>query len=256
MKTLIISLLGFLPVLLFSQPDLLLELRKHNIKEVVINKSEKFSYEYHDGMILEKEPATENGNFVHHYYYFNSENKVDSIVSHTKEGEYSIVSTNYFSYNEKGLVKSIRSKNNNIIIKKKFVYNALGQLDTMMIYKNDYKEIFGNNATLHLKPKEGFKFLNNSDNLPIMEEQVLPENADRKTMYSYNSKNQLIKKITDFGKKDKFDKLSTDEILHVIEYKYNKLGLKKKVTETYFIIKDDGKSLQDSQVKLKYKYLK
>ncbi len=238
----------------FAQQDHLLIYKKNNIKEVIINKTEKYTYEYHNGLILEKEPVVEKGNFVHHYHYFNNRNKKDSLITHTQEGKYSILSSNHYSYNDKDLLRTEKSKTNNIIILKKYKYNGLGHLDSIMVYKNNYKEIFGNNATAKLTPKEGFKFIYNAEALPLIEEQIFPADISKKTIYTYNSKNQLIKKIIDLGSKKDGDFTIKNGILHIIQYKYNKLGLKKKVTETYYIVKPDGKSEKDSQVKLKYKY--
>ena len=237
-----------------AQSDPLLIYKNNNIKEVIINKTEKYTYEYHDGLIIEKEPVIEEGNFVHHYHYYNKRNKKDSLITHTQEGKFSILSSNHYTYNDRDDIKTIKSKTQNIIILKKYKYNGIGQLDSIMVYKNNYKEIFGNNATSALTPKEGFKFINNSEALPVIEEQIFPEDIDKKTIYSYDAKNQLDKKIIDLGEVKSGDFTLKNGILHIIQYKYNKLGLKKKITETYYKVDTDGKSVKDSKVKLKYKY--
>ncbi len=231
----------------FCQYGYLLDYKKHQVKKVLVNKSEVYSYEYHAGMILEKEPETQKDFHVHHYYYFNSDNQLDSIVSLTKEGEHSITSTKTFKYDNNSKLVSIRSKNNNIVTIEKYFYNDRGHIDSVLTYQNSYKEMMGDNVTLDLKPISGKKYLYNVDGLPLIEERMLPQEPSLKIFYTYNSKNQLVKKIMD-------ERGTNNSSLRTWVYKYNKKGMKKKVIDTFYNINDEGDSEKDTQVKMKYKY--
>ncbi|MEO1627240.1 MAG: hypothetical protein AAFV25_18960 [Bacteroidota bacterium] len=235
--------------------DLVFDFLKHRVKEVCFSKKEVITYEYREGVIVEKQEYPQK---MERHYHYSRVNDLDSVLYYEFAQDKVYTDRTDYRYDQDNrLVKKVHGTDltSQIVRVDSFLYNSDHLLDSAIWFSNRMETSFRTKRTDALRQYAFFKYKYDAQQrlVEMTSDQAFGANLVR---YIYGDDDRISQRVEYKGRLKDGRIFGENQRYATVHFSYNKKGLPTREVTRQYLLEPDGKKKRKgkSTIKRKYKY--